>query len=141
MEESIEKAIDFEYLKLTVALVLLLIIVFMITSRFRTYPIINEKTNTGFAAGAEQNTTNNNTEQFAPYASILAPSTFRSDPGYDTGKIDAPPMGNYTASELFTNNPDSREHQSYPTRQLNPEFALLCGLSSGINGTDLANCY
>ena len=103
---DVDKAIDLEYLKLTVALVLLLIIVFMITSRFRTYPKKIQQqspTNTGFAAGSsntERFSNSTKTENFAPYASILTPVTFRSDASHDTGKNDFPPSGNFVESSL-----------------------------------------
>ena len=93
---DIEQSIDFEYLKLTVALVILLIIVFMITSRFRTYPkqIIQIPSNTGTLIGLSGTLTGGTkAESFAPYASVLSPSTFRSDPSHDLGKQDNPPLG------------------------------------------------
>lgn len=96
---DIDRQLDFEYLKLTVALVMLLIIVFMLTSRFRTYPKkIQSTTKTGFAAGTSS------TENFAPYASILSPSIFRSDPSHDSGKQDMPPSGNYANNEHYPYN-------------------------------------
>jgi len=86
-----DRAIDFEYLKLTVALVLLLIVVFLITSYFRMCPTV-ESTNTGFAAGASAGPSfAGSTESFAPYASVLIPSVFRTDPSHDDSKLDIPP--------------------------------------------------
>lgn len=126
---DIDRKLDFEYLKLTIALVLLLIIMFLVTSRFRTYPIVipANPTKSGFTAGAAST----KAENFAPYASILAPSTFRSDASHDPelSKMDIPPSGNFmdSSSEHFNG---IREHHSYPTSSLDPEFALLTGLTT-----------
>lgn len=79
-EKMRNRVLDFEYLKLTVVLVLVLIVIWYLTCRF------------GFGRGIggpnspDAQSAESPKEGFAPYASILAPDTYRTDSSFDYAK-------------------------------------------------------
>lgn len=73
-ERARERAIDLEYLKITVLVILLIIVIWYLTCKF------------GFLRGMgspDAPNSNRATEHFSPYASILTPDTYRTDSSFD----------------------------------------------------------